>query len=104
MPVATLNTSLLRTKDQCPFYRQERDYETDQVRKYDRLIFAIAVAVAASLAALVIAISANLGGASAASGIATLVTGGGAVFLFNQRTDHRERRAEWIKLVDENCG
>lgn len=89
--------------DNCQYYEKQRDYETGMHTKYTWLVFALAVAVAASLIGLVIAAAVSEWGVAAASAIGTIVTGAAAKFIFDQRAEHRSRADDWVAKLKAEC-
>lgn len=88
----------------CPFYEEQRDYETRMKKRYDLLVFLVAVAVVAALVALVIAAAAGEYGVSAAGAVGTVVTGTAMGFVLGQRKEHERRMRTFAKAVAEHCG
>ncbi len=87
----------------CTFYEAERDYESRMLKRYNVLIFLIAIAVAISLIGLIISIAVKEWGATAATSIGTVVTGTAMKFILDQRKGHQERIDKWTSLIEEHC-
>jgi hypothetical protein len=86
--------------ENCAFFRLQRDYEAGMLRRANYVLFALSVAVAASLACLVAGIAVGQAAAGVGGAVGSVMSGGAAVFLLNERKDHQDRVDKWVAAIE----
>jgi hypothetical protein len=96
-----LHIDALEAGDNCRFFREQRDYEAAQMRRITWVVFAIVITVAVSLIGLIIAISVQSWGTTAATAIGSVVSGTAMKFILHQRQEHRQRIDQWVRAIEK---
>lgn len=96
-----LSIAQLHAGDNCDFFRNQRDYEAEMLRRVNWIIFGIATAVAVSLVILVAAAAVGEWPLSAAAAIGAIGSGSAMKFIFDQRIEHQQRVERWIQAIDD---
>lgn len=102
--MATLNLTAQDADSKCSVYAGLRDYETAQVKIYDKIILVVVAAAALFILALLLALFvAEDSAVSIATGVGTIVTGSAAGIIFSTRKTHVEERDKWVSRIADEC-
>lgn len=91
----------LNAGDNCAFFKAQRDYEAQMLRRVNNVIFAVTVFVALSLIALIIGITVQAWPATGAGAVGTVVSGTAMRFVLQQRTAHSAEIDRWVDQIEK---
>lgn len=99
-----LDIQALDAMGNCAYYESERNYERRMVKRFDFLIFLVALAVVGSVIGLIIAAAVGQYVTAAATAVGTVVTGTAMAFVIKTRGEHDKRAKAYTNLIDRKCG